>query len=272
MILLFDLLQLLDDEVIAEKTKLHLAVWNGVEDPLDVWMAGEFDAWQQEQTRRNFQRDLIVSLIGLPQPEHWLFAGVHDSHGCEWDDTANHYRYSTSRRTAPDELDGRLVVHFKRRGRTSYLLGERWESDLFVAEIRPDKLQIAEFPGYSATMLSKQQLDLVVKERIESWRSALANVAGVYVIADRKTGKLYVGSATAEKGLWSRWCSYSRTGHGGNRELKEVLERNGDTYASNFQFGVLEIADSNVLATEMLRREARWKELLLTRKHGYNRN
>ena len=45
-------------------------------------------------------------------------------------------------------------------------------------------------------MLSKQQLDTVVKQEVESWKAALGSVAGVYLIADRRTGKLYVGSAT----------------------------------------------------------------------------
>jgi predicted GIY-YIG superfamily endonuclease len=122
-------------------------------------------------------------------------------------------------------------------------------------------------------MLTKQDLDIVVKQSIESWRTALASVAGVYVIADRHTGRLYVGSATGVQGIWSRWCAYSRTGHGNNQELRELLKKEGDVYAGHFQFGVLEIADTHASDADILRRESHWKELLRTRApHGYNAN
>src|SRR4029077_10758394 len=121
--------------------------------------------------------------------------------------------------------------------------------------------------------LTKQHLGIVVTQEIESWRSALANVAGIYVIGDRSTGKLYVGSATGGEGIWSRWCAYSATGHGGNSELKDLLKREGDAYAENFQFGVLEIVDTHASTDDVLRRESHWKNLLLTRvPHGYNAN
>ncbi len=270
---LFQILQLLDAEVLPDQCKIHLACWNGEENPLDVYLAGRFDEWQSWQTKRNFGRLLVVSLIALPATNHWLFAGVHNSKGCEWMKEQKLYKYRLSRRDGPNALDGRLIVHFERTGRQSYLLGENWSHAIEVAEIRPERLRVAEFPGYSSTMLTKQHLDIVVKQNIESWRAALANVAGVYVIADRRTGKLYVGSATGKEGIWSRWCAYSATGHGGNSELRELLRKEGDTYADNFQFGVLEIADTHASTDDILRRESHWKDLLLTRvPHGYNAN
>ncbi len=153
-------------------------------------------------------------------------------------------RYCLKRRERTSELEGRLIVRFERTGRQSYLLGENWGSAITMVEIRPEKMEIAAFPGYSSTMLTKQHLDIVVKQGIESWHSALASVAGVYVIADRQTGKLYVGSATGVNGIWSRWCAYSETGHGNNVELIELLAKEGASYADNFQYGVLEIADT----------------------------
>jgi hypothetical protein len=178
-----------------------------------------------------------------------------------------------TRRTGVDELDGRLIVRFERSGRAPYLLAENLKKPIEVVELRPEKIRVAEFPGYSSTMLTKQHLDIVVRQTIESWRSALADVAGVYVIADRHAGKLYVGSANGAEGIWNRWCDYSRMGHGGNRELKDLLNREGASYAENFQFGVLEIADTHASAADILRRESHWKELLLTRApHGHNAN
>ena len=44
------------------------------------------------------------------------------------------------------------------------------------------------------------------------------------------------------------------------------------SYAENFQFGVLEIADTHASDADVVKRETRWKELLLTREFGYNGN
>ncbi len=267
---LFDLLTLLDPDVTPERCKLHLAKWDGRDDPLMVYLAGDFDAWQRRQKQRNFQRPLVVSLIALAQPARWLFAGVHE--GCGVTKPDDHYYYDLLRRPATDELDGRLVVAFERPGRQSYLRGEPWAERLEVVEIRAERLRVSDFRGYSWATLTKAELDIIVRQSVDSWRAALGAVSGVYIIVDRATGKLYVGSATAGEGIWSRWCAYSATGHGGNVELKALLAANGADYAEHFQFGILEVADSHASQEDVLQREAYWKDLLQTRVHGYNAN
>ena len=183
------------------------------------------------------------------------------------------YEYRLSRRAALNELEGRLIVHYERKGRQSYRNAETLVDAITISAYRPEKMAIKEFPGYSWAMLTKQRLDIVVRQEIASWKAALSNVAGVYIIADRATGKLYVGSATGDEGIWNRWCAYSATGHGGNRELRQLLRDKGADYAAkNFQFGILEIADTNASDGDVRERESRWKELLLTRDHGYNAN
>ena len=258
-----------------KRCKIHLACWNGIRNPLDVYFEGWFDSWQAVQSQKNFKREMVVALIALPEPDRWLFAGVHDVHGFNpfiSKKGSELYQYSTSRRSATEELCGRLVVDFHRTGRQSYLVGERWEMDMKVAQIRSEPLKVIEFPGYTKTMLSKQHLDIIVKQQNPSWKSALSSVKGVYVIADRKNGKLYIGSATGEDGIWGRWCAYAKTGHGGNKELKELLKAEGKEHADHFNFGVLETADTRGTEQDILERESHWKELLLTRSHGYNAN
>jgi hypothetical protein len=269
---LFDVLQVLDAEVAPTSCKIHLAVWNGKQDPLDEYLAGRFDEWQEWQTKRNFARPHVLSLIQLPGRHQWLFAGLHDANGCSPPNARGLVRYRMERRPHANALDGRLVVNFERPGRQSYLRAERWLDALQVAEIRPQRMVVAEFPGYSATMLTKRHLDIVVAQAVDSWRSALLNVAGVYLIADRHSGKLYVGSATGDGGIWARWCAYSKTGHGGNAELRVLLREKGANYADNFQFGVLEIAGTHADEGDVLIRESYWKDLLLTRTHGLNAN
>lgn len=268
---LFDLLQILDSEIVPQRSKLHLAVWNGADNPLDVYLAGQFDEWQSWQAKQNFRRDFVISLIAL-SPSKWLFVGAYDSIDSDWVEENNAYHYQLKKRKQLDELEGRLVVYHKRKGRQSYRKAETCYKSLSVLEIRPERMRVADFPGYHWILLTKKQLDIVIQEGIEVWKAALSGVAGVYVIVDRETGKHYIGSATSEMGIWGRWHAYSTTGHGGNRELKKLLKENGDDYAENFQYGILEIADTHATEEYVLQRESRWKTLLMTRTHGYNAN
>lgn len=269
---IFDLIALLDPEIVPERSKVHLATWNGRENPLDVYLAGNFEEWQRWQTRRNFEREFVVSLIALPGANRWLFAGAYTSLGCGQPLDTGDFYYTLEPRSACSELRGRLIASFARTGRQPYLYAENISDRMLLSEVLPKPLSIAEFPGYKAVDLSKQELDLVVRNNLESWRAALSSVAGVYLISDTASGKLYVGSATGDGGIWQRWAQYSETGHGGNIELRRLMHADGMSRASTFRFSILEIADTHTSAEEVIRREAHWKTILMTRKHGLNAN
>jgi hypothetical protein len=149
---------------------------------------------------------------------------------------------------------------------------ERWIGDLIVKEIFPEKIQFAKFPGFKSVLLTTQDLRKIVRDQLPDWIAALSSVAGVYLISDTRSGKLYVGSATGEGGLWQRWCSYASTGHGHNVELRAVMKELGDTHVEHFQYSILEIADTHTSPKEILQRESHWKSVLLSRLHGYNKN
>lgn len=271
---LFDILSLSSAApLLPIQYKIHLASWNGWEDPLRVFLEGRFDDWQSWQTRKNFERDYILSLVNLPQPNKWLFAGVYRQTGCRPPEAgSNLYRYETELLDEFADLIGRLVVIFSRPGRSSYLKAERWADSLLVSELREARMTIEAFPGFNRTLIMKSTLDVIVREQIPSWKSALANVAGIYLITDTMTGKHYVGSASGLGGIWERWSNYSYSGHGGNVELTRLLREQGADYAKHFQFSILEIADTHASQEDILTRESHWKEVLRTRQFGYNEN
>jgi hypothetical protein len=198
-----DLLRLVDSSITPSEAKIHLAGWNGREHPLDEYLAGNFEEWQRWQSKRNFQRPVVLSLIQYQAANRWLFAGLFDSRGSVQRD--NLWYYNLKERSAGRVFRGRLVVQFNRPGRNSYLDAENWATALIVHEVLPEPYTIGEFPGYRAIDISKQTLDLIVRLEPESWRTALSSVAGVYLISDTRTGKLYVGSATGEGGIWQRF-------------------------------------------------------------------
>ena len=182
------------------------------------------------------------------------------------------YYYRTRLIPGHEALIGRVMVRFKRNFRASYLIGERFVDRLEVAEILPYRMTVKPFPGFNQIAISHGDLKTTIESGDTSWRSALANVKGVYLIVDAKTGRMYVGSATGNKGIWQRWCGYIETGHGGNKELKALLKKRGPHYVRNFRFTVLEIADFHATDHDILEREQHWKNALLSRAHGHNLN
>lgn len=266
----FHLLKLVDSQLSPDLAKIHLAGWNGKEHPLDEYLAGRFEEWQRWQSRRNFERAVVLSLIQYQAVDQWLFAGLFDSHGATL--SGELWYYDLRERAAAQVLAGRLVVGFERPGRNSYLDADRWAGNIVVRQLLPERCSVADFPGYRAVDISKSTLDTIVRLASASWRTALSSVAGVYLISDTKTGRLYVGSATGEGGIWGRWAAYAQSGHGGNVLLRELLEREGAARVSDFRFSILEIADIHDSEADVLARESHWKRVLVSRDHGWNAN
>lgn len=269
--LLFPVLRTLDAGLDPARCKTHLATSSGADDPLDVFRDNAFDEWQARQGRRNFERAQVVALIALPEPDRWLYAGAFDQRGSE-PLADGDVLYDLAARPETLGMVGRLVVAFRRSGRQSYLNAERWSDQMTVAELRRERLTVGPFPGFSRVRLTHTELQRVVRAGAPSWRSALGSVAGVYVVADGATGRLYVGSATGADGPWSRWEAYAETGHGGNADLRRALQEHGADHARQFQYAVLETADMKAGADDVRAREEHWKRVLGTRDHGYNAN
>jgi len=290
---LLDILKLEMPSLKLEECKIHLASWNGRDDPLEVFLSGRFPEWQKWQGHKNFERPYIVSLIKMPGSARWLFAGVHSTHGCSpikarldqsWNESTEYHPTSESRiikqavhydtKQLPEfaELTGRLIIGFSRAGRQPYLIAENWAEQMQVSELKPRRLEVEEFPGFSNVLLPKSKLDIIMRQAVESWKSALSSVAGVYLITDRKTGRHYVGSAYGEGGIWGRWAAYSQGGHGNNKNLKSLLQKEGEDYSLNFQFSILETADTSASVDDVLARESHWKDVLCSREShgGYN--
>ncbi len=249
----------------AKKTKVHLACWNGREHPIDEYYAGRFKEWQEDQGRANFSCDYIVSLIDIGN-KTWLFAGIYKVKGCQA--ISGGVKYVTELLTKQENLIGRLIIYHK-RSRASYIW---WKEGLVfpIIEIRREKLSVEDFPGYNSVDLSYSKLKIIIEEKIPSWNGALANMKGVYLITDTTSGKHYVGKASGEVGIWQRWSSYVKNGHGGNKELRKLLKEEGPEHRINFKYSILEIADSHASDQYILARESYWMNVLMSRKFGLN--
>jgi predicted GIY-YIG superfamily endonuclease len=255
-----------------DEYKIHFAVWNKVSQPLDVFVRDR-DEWMKWNSwrggRDDFNRRFIFSLIRYyHQPEKWLFGGIFEV--IERNSGSNVVTLTDLYR----EYIGRLLVHYPGpgvRGRAFYL-GKHF-SELTVAQIFENPFEGEAFCGYEKVEHGFSQLEAIIRQGKPDWQAALENVKGVYLIVDRSNGKMYVGSAYGDSGIWSRWGCYIGTGHGWNDRLTKLISTKGIKYArKNFYFSILEFRSMRTDDKEIIDREQYWKRVLRTRECGYNSN
>lgn len=135
------------------------------------------------------------------------------------------------------------------------------------------------FPGFDGVLLPYHQLgDMVDDPRYADWRTALAEVQGIYLITDSSNGRQYVGKADGSERILGRWTTYARDGHGGNVALRELVRDSASgevmktDYARNFVFSLLRVFGPSTPSSEVNSAESHYKAALMTREFGLNRN
>ena len=187
---------------------------------------------------------------------------------------SHQHSYVIERSADFTELVGRLKIDFTRSGRARSLKLENHFEKMSVAELLREPYSGEQFPGYENINHDFTLLETVFRTHRPDWKAALANIKGVYLISDKNNGRKYVGSAYGGTGIWSRWNSYVDSGHGGNKDLAKLIDREGLDYArKNFRIAQLEYRPAKTDDAVIIGRECFWKEALLSRSpHGYNKN
>lgn len=160
------------------------------------------------------------------------------------------------------DLDNRLVIGW-RSPRTWWMRANTAASYpvMGIADAEP-----VPFPGFDRLFLDHAQLQAVMREhRYASWRTALASVAGVYLITDTRDGRQYIGKADGAESIRQRWSAYATNGHGGNVELRGLDP-------TSFRFSTLRVFDPAAPTQAIDEAESHFKVALDTRRHGLNRN
>lgn len=173
----------------------------------------------------------------------------------------DHVRYELKLIDTMYDLSDRLVIEWG--GATVSWVQKK---DKEVIEIH-GKNSIRDFESFDSLEITFYELKKIINHPDENitWVKSLSSVNGVYLIQDVTTGKLYVGSAYGEDGIYGRWSSYAQNGHGGNKGLQGL---NPD----NFKFSILEIVPSTSIADYVIECENKWKNKLGTREFGLNKN
>lgn len=159
-----------------------------------------------------------------------------------------------------------MIVQFHKNNAYVTLNGNRID-EFTVKEILPYSLENDLFPGYDKVNISLGELKHVIEK--DTWKTALQNQKGVYLLTDTSNGKKYVGSAYGDNMILGRWLDYLRTGHGGNVGLKPLTF---EYIQQNFRCSILDIYKSTTDDQIIIDREKWWKDVLQSGKFGYNKN
>lgn len=113
------------------------------------------------------------------------------------------------------DYEGRLTIDW---GNSARMWHQKGTTEKPIVAIQADEKEV--FSGFENLILTYDELKRIIdnQETFEAWYTAMSAVSAVYLIADRKEGTQYVGSAYGKDGLWGRWAEYIATGgHGATK-------------------------------------------------------
>jgi hypothetical protein len=177
------------------------------------------------------------------------------------------YEYDLEEVHGFEDLKERVIVKW-----SNAISWHQWiKNEMEIVEIHPG-LHFKPFNDYFDFILSFAELKEIIEQQYSDWKKMLSNTKGVYLINDTETGKLYVGSAYGEEGIWGRWKEYVSTGgHGNNKKLKALFENN-KRYGHKLMFSILMLLPKTVTIEEAIRKEQLFKNKLGTNSFGLNSN
>lgn len=240
----------------------------------------EMNAYKTKQPNNNLNR--AKYLLAFAQyypygPNYYIFGGMYKVEIID-ENIENDIGYNLTLMDDYKEYIKRLIIKLERPiGWDIY--NKKYESvqkslNPEIYELAPST-KLGTFPGYNSVKLSHKDLQRIVNNDEPSWKNALSNVKGIYVITDKSTGKLYIGSASGNaEGIWQRWSNYADIKNltGGNKFFDELKGIDNQYIIDNFSYSILEIFDMRTKQEDILNRENFWKDVLKTREFGMNRN
>lgn len=221
--------------------------------------------YQNTQSKDVFKDvDYIVSFIG-EEGTLARFIGVFKIIDKEVSECG--FKYNMSDIPNYDDLKERVIIRWE-----NAISWHQWiKNEMEIVEICPG-LHYKRFTDYFDLILTYSELEEIIENQYNDWKMVLSSIKGVYLITDISTGKLYVGSAYGDNGIWGRWSDYISTcGHGNNKILKELIYTNFD-YKYNLQFSILMILPKTVTPDEAILKEQLFKRKLGSNSFGLNAN
>jgi hypothetical protein len=236
----------------------------------------DFIIYQSQQGKDAFKgAEYIVSFIG-EQGSLSRFIGVYKVLNCvqfqekraSIDGGVFDFQYELEEVSGFEDLKERAIIDW---GLGTRSWAQWLNNEKEIVEIQPG-LHYKQFTDYFDFILDFNELQEIVSNQYKDWKRMLSATKGIYLISDTKTGKLYVGSAYGEEGIWGRWKVYVKTkGHGNNKTLKELVMVDKE-YGQHFKFSILMLLPSTITADQAIKKETIFKNKLGTNSFGLNNN
>jgi hypothetical protein len=257
----------------------------------ELFHNGEFELYQSYQENNRFKNcNYVVSCLGINNNQA-LFVGVYEvkeTHRVNGFPPAStllpgkdvsfrdkvkldsRYRYDMEKLPGFEDLERRLVISWTG-------VAQAWCVDLDtypneVVQLLP-KGYVQDFPGYHDIHLTYRELKEIISDpdANRTWYNALCSIGAVYLIVDTTDGMQYVGSASGRDGLYGRWKEYAKNGHGGDKKLIEILDKEPER-VHKFRYAILQTLPAALTRAEANREENKYKEKLGSRAFGLNSN
>ena len=235
-----------------------------------------FLLYQSQQAKDIFSGvDYIVSFIG-EDGTLARFIGVYKIIGSQKllkeeksvDGNYHNFKYEIEEIQGFEDLKERVIINWG-KGAIQWAQGININKE--VVEIQPG-LHYTRFKDYFDFVINFKQLEEIVRNQYPDWKRMLSATKGIYLISDTLTGKLYVGSAYGDLGIWGRWSNYVSTGgHANNVKLIELVNSDSN-YAQNFRFSILMLLPKTITSDQAIEKEKLFKQKLGTNSFGLNLN
>lgn len=269
MIKLNDILKI--EDLNDVKIRFNLMIdnnWNPIElfknGAIDTMLRGQY--WNYSKQKSYYKGQTTIGFIKISQNDDlWLL--FHIGKITKDLDIFNGIGYEYENLDEYNIYLGRMIVRFKNTSQMMVRKATSVIDDITIEQILPDTFDNDLFPGYDNVNISFDEMKRVITK--DTWKTALYNQKGVYLITDTSNGKMYVGSAYGDNMILGRWKSYLKNGHGGNIELKKL---DFSHIKLHFKYSILEIFKASTDDKKIIERESWWKNTLMTRNFGYNAN
>ena len=213
MITLHELLNINEEDFV--QYKVHFATGStDKKKPYNAFLIDGFKNWQETQTGKNFGREYILSLIYYDK-DIWMFGGIYkvlpiQPVQIQEDNGWKGWKYETELTDNARDYIGRAFFKFRKEFRASYPTFELTTKNgvsiakMPLSHILDKRVALTDFLGFDQVNIDYKTLKHIVSDNILSWKSALSNVKGIYLIIDTLSGKQYVGSAYGNECIWQR--------------------------------------------------------------------
>jgi hypothetical protein len=239
----------------------------------EAWQSDRaaFEAYQSVQGRDVFPLDCLLASFIVTESGKTVFIGMYHVAGrgtCPPGsvdaligiDVSGEIRYDLRRVDSLADYRAKVVIDWGLGTRTWVQRADKQAKP--VVEITEQNEP--RFPGFREFVRSIDELSSLPN----GWQQVLRSVKGVYLLVDVDSGQQYVGSAKGADSLLGRWTNYANGSDGGDVGLRAAAREGRRRY----QVSVLEMVDDHTPDEAIEQIESYWKNKLLTRRFGLNRN